>query len=1404
MLEDAWKRIEAHYRDQPNFWVQPHIDSYNDFLDEGIATQIRASNPILLSSRFDDTEGEGGKHLSECRLYIGGKDGLLLRCTPPSEEQRRIFPNEARARRLTYEVALYADVVVEWTEWLVPGAEAEYAHLLLTDKLQEKEIGDNVVVRRQAFDNDLLEDMARKKVHEELARAVDSRRKLAVLQEMTHKVESGASSSRRDVSGNGVPLVPKVYSTTLHNVLFGHLPMVVQSKPCFLHALSTEIRFGLGECRHDVGGYLIIEGREKAAPLLQHRTALTGASSSFHFQTDAVGSILVQHQDLSGAWTWWPLFSLFRALGVESDKAIVQCIVLDMNEHDDLVDALRPSVFAAATAAAVARISPAKHLALDPYVLGYAVYEYLSSSTIRQTSVHNKHAVSRYQGIGSQLDQHFCGAWQKQIQATTENLVEILQYYKHDYDDNLYALVMDHFRNVVAKHRFDKDMLEFCRSLPDLNRTSFVATIHQLRSVAAVGSSAAGSSSSSSYGFVDPFDGTLALSTVVSRAVSDTDVVAWLKLHWGMASLSDYHPSFLGRFSKVRVNGKLAGVIETDQVVRKLALFRTWRHNGLLPSSISCSLVENRVDVWCDAGRLMRPLVHSNSKHKNTTSRTMIWSQILTGYHEKKEQVKERQVYMSLSDLYDTTETNPNKLARFEQEKGEVEMLDEYETDAMVFVGGVQGTKGATHSELHPSLFLGWSSHHVAFIEHQPADDIRREIHHLSGIGHGGSSLAAVYHSNPTMRLDALSTLLVAGQTPLVQNRLLVQHEDLTYGQNIVVAIAAGGHCYINEGAMQRGLFATVSTENRLLQPDDICPSHGQQQQQQQRFTTTTTLDGDPLVWARQTTMSLRSGSDGVSECSVATRTSGGGYVSLPVVKERDMPFLPDGTRPDVVLSPSHASTVAFLYEMFVGKFAALLGGGGTSTPFENSVFASLGGMGTLLTTMGYHSSGNSILYDGTTGKPMEVEIFVGVVHAMKRLPSPEVCNRRKGPRDGTTRQASAENSVRFDESDTWATLGHGATTVLHDALMTRGDEIDMAVCNTSGSAALYQPSRDLFFSPAVDGPIPFLDDGRQDVLPTVSKDFSVVRVPYAFKLLTQEAQTMGLQMRILTDEAAANIDIWKKTVVPTLHPATSGKIRPPKFVGGMKKHQHNNNNASLTIHLLEEKEKQTHADKMCTDHEDNKTAEPAEATTLLDDVIDLDGSSASDHPIHSYPSLVVAPPPTFSGSEPLGVGTRVCMQAVTDGHPARPWQIVRVGDAFLTVRALDTTNLAVKDQLRVVAKSDIVPEIEIIPFLQQQQMQQQQAAFYSPLPPQQQQQPMVLHISPKFVNGPDNSSSHVAAGSEVQQPPQLQPLLQQDPFSFPTNVGPSAVVQEPQKSSPTSSKDDPFSKGLIIVKKQS
>ena len=58
-----------------------------------------------------------------------------------------------------------------------------------------------------------------------------------------------------------------------------------------------------------------------------------------------------------------------------------------------------------------------------------------------------------------------------------------------------------------------------------------------------------------------------------------------------------------------------------------------------------------------------------------------------------------------------------------------------------------------------------------------------------------------------------------------------------------------------------------------------------------------------------------------------------------------------------------------------------------------------------------------------------------------------------------------------------------------------------------------------LFLSPQADGPIKFvgtLDNGMNiDNVTKHGRSFSVIRVPYAFKLLMQELQTMNVQMRI-------------------------------------------------------------------------------------------------------------------------------------------------------------------------------------------------------------------------------------------------------------------------------------------------
>ena len=65
-----------------------------------------------------------------------------------------------------------------------------------------------------------------------------------------------------------------------------------------------------------------------------------------------------------------------------------------------------------------------------------------------------------------------------------------------------------------------------------------------------------------------------------------------------------------------------------------------------------------------------------------------------------------------------------------------------------------------------------------------------------------------------------------------------------------------------------------------------------------------------------------------------------------------------------------------------------------------------------------------------------------------------------------------------------------------------------------------------IFLSPMTDGPIKFVGNLVDDLnIVNISKygrDFSIVRVPYAFKLLFQELQAMNVQMRIITSD---NVD---------------------------------------------------------------------------------------------------------------------------------------------------------------------------------------------------------------------------------------------------------------------------------------
>ena len=257
------------------------------------------------------------------------------------------------------------------------------------------------------------------------------------------------------------------------------------------------------------------------------------------------------------------------------------------------------------------------------------------------------------------------------------------------------------------------------------------------------------------------------------------------------------------------------------------------------------------------------------------------------------------------------------------------------------------------------------------------------------------------------------------------------------------------------------------------------------------------------------------------------------GTVGL-VIPEENMPFTEDGIRPDIIINP-HAlpsrMTIGQLVETLMGKACLYTGGYGDCTAFVNK--GSTHEMfGNILTQNGYHSSGTQLLYNGMTGEQLDAQIFMGPTYYMrlKHMVKDKINHRARGPKTMLTRQTvggrANDGGLRIGEMERDGVLSHGAAKFLQESMLTRGDEYYMAICNNTGTVAIYNHSQNLFLSPMSDGPIKFNTTIDKNLnIENISKygrQFSIVKVPYAFKLLMQELQAMNIQMRVITED---NID---------------------------------------------------------------------------------------------------------------------------------------------------------------------------------------------------------------------------------------------------------------------------------------
>jgi len=371
--------------------------------------------------------------------------------------------------------------------------------------------------------------------------------------------------------------------------------------------------------------------------------------------------------------------------------------------------------------------------------------------------------------------------------------------------------------------------------------------------------------------------------------------------------------------------------------------------------------------------------------------------------------------------------------------------------------------------------------------------------------------------------------------------------------ENSVVGVKPGyDYSYLDEHGLVKEnvevhdkmmLIGISSTSTAGLRKDDSkAPKKGQVGKVDKSFMT----EGE--VGERIAKVRLREERIPAMGDKMASRAGQKGTVGM-IIPEADMPFTRDGLKPDLIINP-HAlpsrMTIGQIVESLSAKACAHYGSFGDCTPFVNlkqnmvaffgNLLRKMGSLEGALRQSGFHSSGNEIFYDGMSGNQMEAEIFVGPTYYMrlKHMVKDKINFRARGPMTNLTRQPVSgranDGGLRIGEMERDAVLSHGTALFLNESMMERGDMYHMAICNKTGMIAVYNPNKNLFYSPMADGPIQYtgsLVDGNTQVhqLTRFGRDFSIVAVPYSFKLLMHELLAMNIRMSIITDDNISQIE---------------------------------------------------------------------------------------------------------------------------------------------------------------------------------------------------------------------------------------------------------------------------------------
>ena len=260
----------------------------------------------------------------------------------------------------------------------------------------------------------------------------------------------------------------------------------------------------------------------------------------------------------------------------------------------------------------------------------------------------------------------------------------------------------------------------------------------------------------------------------------------------------------------------------------------------------------------------------------------------------------------------------------------------------------------------------------------------------------------------------------------------------------------------------------------------------------------------DVKIFTRDNSDELGPGVNQIIRCYIATKRKisvgdkmagrhGNKGVISRVLPEEDMPFLPDGTPIDILLNPLGVPSrmnLGQVLEVHLGGAAKKLGWHVSTPVFDGATEEDVR---ELLGKSGMSEDGKSILYDGRTGDPFAKPVTVGVMYMLKlhHLVDDKIHARSTGPYSLVTQQPLGGKAQfggqRFGEMEVWALEAYGAAYTLQEMLTVKSDDVV----------------------------------GRVKTYEAIVKGENIPEpgVPESFKVLVKELQSLGLDVRLYSDD---------------------------------------------------------------------------------------------------------------------------------------------------------------------------------------------------------------------------------------------------------------------------------------------